>query len=102
MPCRTRGRGLDVEGLGIVFLEASAMGLPVVAGNSGGAPEAVRAGETGVVVDGRDVPAVARAVTGLLTDRARSMRWGEAGREWIAGRWNWQRSADRLAALLTD
>ena len=52
MPCRTRRGGLDVEGLGIVYLEASATGLPVVAGNSGGAPEAVRPGETGYVVDG--------------------------------------------------
>ena len=55
MPCRTRGAGLDVEGLGIVFLEASATGIPVVAGDSGGAPEAVLAGQTGYVVDGRDV-----------------------------------------------
>ncbi|HTH85368.1 glycosyltransferase family 4 protein, partial [Mycobacterium sp.] len=59
MPCRTRGAGLDVEGLGIVFLEASATGVPVVAGRSGGAPEAVRDGETGVVVDGWDVGAIA-------------------------------------------
>ena len=48
MPCRTRNRGLDVEGLGIVYLEASATGLPVVAGDSGGAPDAVREGETGL------------------------------------------------------
>ncbi len=101
MPCRTRGRGLDVEGLGIVFLEASAMGLPVVAGDSGGAPEAVRPRETGVIVDGRDVSAVAHEVGALLADRARARRWGEAGRDWITGRWNWQRSADRLAALLS-
>jgi phosphatidylinositol alpha-1,6-mannosyltransferase len=101
MPCRTRGKGLDVEGLGIVFLEASAMGLPVVAGDSGGAPEAVRERETGVVVDGRDVSAVAHAVAGLLGDRARARLWGDTGRDWIARRWNWQRSADRLASLLS-
>ena len=59
MPCRTRSRGLDVEGLGIVYLEASATGLPVVAGDSGGAPDAVREGETGYVVGGRDVAAIA-------------------------------------------
>ena len=46
MPCRTRGQGLDVEGLGIVFLEASATGIPVIAGNSGGAPETVENGVT--------------------------------------------------------
>ena len=60
MPCRTRNRGLDVEGLGIVYLEASATGLPVVAGDSGGAPDAVREGETGYVVRGRDVAAARR------------------------------------------
>ena len=101
MPCRTRGGGLDVEGLGIVFLEASAMGLPVVAGDSGGAPEAVLDAETGLVVDGRDGGAITAAVVGLLTDRARSRRWGDAGRDWIARQWNWQRSADRLAELLS-
>ena len=51
MPCRTRGAGLDVEGLGIVYLEASATGVPVVAGRSGGAPETVQDGETGLVVE---------------------------------------------------
>ena len=101
MPCRTRGRGLDVEGLGIVFLEASASGLPVVAGDSGGAPEAVLRGRTGTVVDGRDVAATAQALIELLTDRERARRWGAAGREWVLRRWNWQRSADRLAQLLT-
>ncbi|WP_157012118.1 glycosyltransferase, partial [Mycobacterium celatum] len=63
MPCRTRGAGLDVEGLGIVFLEASATGVPVIAGCSGGAPETVRHNETGLVVDGRSEQQVADAVT---------------------------------------
>src|SRR4029450_12589662 len=53
MPCRTRWLGLDLEALGVVFLEAAATGLPVVAGRSGGAPETVVEGETGTVVDGR-------------------------------------------------
>ena len=57
MPCRTRRRGLDVEGLGIVYLEASATGLPVIGGDSGGAPDAILPGETGYVVGGRDVGA---------------------------------------------
>ena len=100
MPCRTRGRGLDVEGLGIVFLEASAAGLPVVAGDSGGAPETVQTERTGVVVDGRDVPAIAAALTRLLLDRDLAHRWGAAGREWITSSWDWQRSADRLGQLL--
>lgn len=101
MPCRTRRRGLDVEGLGIVYLEASASGLPVVAGDSGGAPEAVREGETGYVVDGRAVPAVADRVSRLLLDRDLAKRMGAAGRAWIEASWGWQGQADRMAALLS-
>ena len=101
MPCRTRGGGLDVEGLGIVFLEASAAGLPVIAGDSGGAPETVQQDHTGVVVDGRDVPAIAAAATRLLLDRPLAQTWGTAGRKWITSTWDWQRSADRLAQLLS-
>jgi phosphatidylinositol alpha-1,6-mannosyltransferase len=102
MPCRTRGSGLDVEGLGIVFLEASASGLPVVAGRSGGAPETVQPGRTGVVVDGRDVAQVARATTELLTDRDLASTWGTNGRAWVSRTWNWDSSAQRLAALLSE
>ena len=101
MPCRTRGGGLDVEGLGIVFLEASAMGLPVIAGDSGGAPETVLRERTGLVVDGRDVPAIAAAVVRMLSGRSEARRWGQAGRAWISSNWNWQRSADRLSELLS-
>lgn len=100
MPCRTRGSGLDVEGLGIVFLEASASGLPVIAGRSGGAPETVRQGDTGLVVDGRDTAAVAEAACELLIDRARASEWGANGREWVSREWNWDTSAQRLASLL--
>ena len=85
MPCRTRGRGLDVEGLGIVFLEASATGVPVIAGRSGGAPEAVRDGETGFVVDGRSVTEIADAVSRVLADPQLAARLGAAGRAWVAG-----------------
>ncbi len=101
MPCRTRGGGLDVEGLGIVFLEASAAGLPVVVGDSGGAPETVRPGVTGEVVDGRDAAAVADACRTLLTDRVRARRYGAAGRRWVADHWTWTASGARLAQLLS-
>ncbi|MTD17365.1 glycosyltransferase [Nakamurella sp. YIM 132087] len=101
MPCRTRGGGLDVEGLGIVFLEAAAVGLPVIAGDSGGAPEAVQDGRTGTVVDGRDADAVAAAVVELLNDPALRARYGEAGRRWVRQDWTWDRSAERLADLLS-
>lgn len=77
------------------------MELPVVAGDSGGAPEAVLPGRTGLVVEGRDLSGIAQAVTGLLGDPERSARMGAAGREWITQQWNWQRSADRLADLLS-
>jgi phosphatidyl-myo-inositol dimannoside synthase len=98
MPCRSRLGGLDVEGLGMVFLEAAASGLPVVAGRSGGAPDAVRDGDTGVVVDGRSLDAVANAVTGLLVDRAQATAMGERGREWVTRDWSW----DRSVALLRE
>ena len=100
MPCRTRGAGMDVEGLGIVFLEASATGVPVIAGDSGGAPEAVQHNKTGLVIDGRSVDKVADAVTELLTDRDRAAAMGAAGREWTESQWRWDKLAARLADLL--
>ncbi|CAO5173853.1 GDP-mannose-dependent alpha-(1-6)-phosphatidylinositol monomannoside mannosyltransferase [Frankia sp. AiPs1] len=100
MPCRTRRRGLEVEGLGIVYLEASAAGLPVVAGRSGGAPDAVLDGRTGVVVDGTDLAAVTTAVGDLLADPARAAAMGTAGRSWVEQHWRWDILAARLRALL--
>ncbi|MCF6389143.1 glycosyltransferase family 4 protein [Mycobacterium sp. MBM] len=100
MPCRTRGAGLDVEGLGIVFLEASASGVPVVAGRSGGAPETVRDGETGWVVDGTDVEAIAAAVGDLLADPDTAARMGAAGRDWVVRNWQWRTQGARLQRLL--
>jgi phosphatidylinositol alpha-1,6-mannosyltransferase len=100
MPCRTRGAGLDVEGLGIVFLEASATGVPVIAGCSGGAPETVRHNKTGLVVDGRSVNQVADAVTEMLADPDRAAAMGAAGRDWVTAHWRWDALAARLAELL--
>ncbi|MEV6844543.1 glycosyltransferase family 4 protein [Actinoplanes sp. NPDC051411] len=100
MPCRTRAGGLDVEGLGIVYLEASATGLPVVGGDSGGAPDAVREGDTGYVVGGRDVEALSGRLIDLLTDEARAKAMGEAGRAWVEEEWQWPTQAARLEALL--
>jgi phosphatidylinositol alpha-1,6-mannosyltransferase len=100
MPCRTRNGGLDVEGLGIVYLEASATGLPVVCGDSGGAPDAVREGETGYVVGGRDVPAIADRVARLLADPDLAATLGKAGRAWVESDWRWDTQATRLRALL--
>ncbi|MEE6260542.1 glycosyltransferase family 4 protein [Plantactinospora sonchi] len=100
MPCRTRNRGLDVEGLGIVYLEASATGLPVVAGDSGGAPDAVREGETGYVVNGRDGRQLADRVATLLADPELARRMGAAGRAWVEREWRWEKQAQRMTELL--
>ena len=100
MPCRTRGAGLDVEGLGIVFLEASATGVPVVAGRSGGAPETVRDGVTGLVVDGHSVDEVVDAICRILADTDAATRMGAQGRRWVAEEWDWDTHAARLSQLL--
>ena len=100
MPCRTRRAGLDVEGLGIVYLEASACGLPVVAGRSGGAPDAVREGETGFVVDGRRPDEVAAVLVELLRDANLRAELGRAGRDWVERAWRWSTVAAGLDALL--
>lgn len=102
MPCRTRRGGLDVEGLGIVYLEASATGLPVVAGDSGGAPDAVLEGETGWVVPGGAVTEVARRLVTLLTDAELRRRTGERGRAWIERSWRRDVLVRRLMTLLGD
>jgi phosphatidylinositol alpha-1,6-mannosyltransferase len=100
LPCRTRGGGLDVEGLGIVLLEASACGVPVVAGDSGGAPETVVEGRTGHVVGGRDTDALTDALVGLLADPDRARAMGAAAREWMLRDWAWPALVDRLRGLL--
>jgi len=101
MPCRTRNAGWDVEGLGIVFLEASAIGLPVIAGDSGGAPDAVQHGKTGLVVDGNDVTGIASAISELLLDPQRAQHMGQAGRRWVEHEWTWEHSFKRLSAMLS-
>lgn len=100
MPCRTRRGGLDVEGLGIVYLEASATGLPVVAGDSGGAPDAVLDGETGWVVPGDSADQTADRVITLLGDEELRHRMGQRGREWVEEKWRWDLLAEHLKELL--
>jgi phosphatidylinositol alpha-1,6-mannosyltransferase len=100
MPCRTRRRGLDVEGLGIVYLEASAAGLPVIGGDSGGAPDAILPGESGYVVPGGDVAAVAGRLTQLLGDPAAAAAMGEKGKAWVEREWRWELVARRLERIL--
>jgi phosphatidylinositol alpha-1,6-mannosyltransferase len=100
MPCRTRRRGLDVEGLGMVYLEASACGLPVLAGDSGGAPDAVLDGTTGRVIDGESTGAASHVLAMMLTNRQMARRLGDAGRAWTLSEWGWDLQAQRLAELL--
>lgn len=100
MPCRSRLGGLDVEALGMVFLEAAACGLPVVAGAAGGAVDAVRDGDTGYLVDGRRPAAVAARLVQLLTDPAAAAAMGERARRWVLQEWQWPPQAARLRELL--
>ncbi len=80
LPVRTRLGGLNPEGLGLAALEAAACGLPVIIGDSGGAPETVRHGKTGFVVDPRDPVELATRITTLLSDGELARRMGGAGR----------------------
>ncbi len=100
MPSRSRLAGLEVEGLGIVYLEASACGLPVVGGKSGGAPDALLEGETGFAVDGLKPLEVAEAITTILEEPARARSMGALGREWIVQEWEWKRWSKEFNALL--
>ena len=90
MPSRSRLMGLEVEGLGIVYLEASSCGLPVLAGDSGGAPDAVIQNETGLVVSGTDNKQIASAAVALLTNLEASQKMGTVGRQWIVDNWRWE------------
>ena len=99
MPARTRGRGLDVEGLGIVYLEAQACGVPVIAGDSGGAPETVTP-ETGIVVDGRREDELATALLTLLDDPQLAADMGQAGRRYARTEWSWDIMGARLRDIL--
>jgi phosphatidylinositol alpha-1,6-mannosyltransferase len=100
MPCRTRRRGLDVEGLGIVFLEAAATGLPVVGGDSGNSADAIRDGETGYVVPGVSVADLADRLNRLLTDPCAAKAMGEKGMAWVHQEWRWEVIAQRFAEIL--
>ena len=86
-----RADGTRVEGFGVALAEASACGLPVIAGQSGGLAEAVRDGETGLVVDPDDPAAVAAALKRLLEDQLLARRLGQGGRKAIETFYNWDR-----------
>ena len=100
MPSRSRFFGLEVEGLGIVYLEASASGIAVLAGASGGAPDAVLNGKTGLIIDGRKVQKIASVVIELLDHPNRLAQFGAAGRAWAVEDWNWAIWGRRFKTVL--
>ena len=100
MPSRSRFFGLEVEGLGIVYLEASACAIPVVAGISGGAPDAVQEGITGLCVDGTNVAQIAEAVIHICSDSKRATKMGLAGRNWVIEQWQWEIWSKQFNSLL--
>ncbi|MGH7521470.1 MAG: glycosyltransferase family 4 protein, partial [Gemmatimonadales bacterium] len=95
----SRRHELLVEGFGISLVEASACGLAVVGGRSGGVPDAVREGETGILVDPDDPAAVAAGVTELLSDPERRQRLGAAGRRAVETYYNWDRVVQELMEI---
>jgi len=101
MPCRTRMGGWDVEGLGIVFLEGSATGLPVIVGDSGGAVDAVIDGETGYLVDGTNTAEIAGRIAYLFANPDIAKKMGEAGRKWVTQEWTWDQNFKKLDGLLS-
>jgi len=100
MPVRSRFGGLEVEGLGLVFLEAAACGLPVVAGESGGAPETVQDGVTGRVV--RSQSALVDALMDLAADADMRADMGKAGRTRVASEYTWSAVVGRMQSALSD
>ena len=102
MPCRERRRGLEVEAFGIVFIQAEAVGVPVVAGNIGGVPDTLVDGGTGVLVDGRDQGAVTAAVGDLLADAPRRAAMGSAAAKFVADGFTWARRTEQLRELLAS
>lgn len=100
MPSRSRLMGLEVEGLGIVYLEASSCGLAVIAGDSGGAPDAVVHGKSGFVVSGVDNSAIAQAAITLLKNPATRLEMGRFGRNWIIENWRWEIWSKEFEILL--
>jgi len=100
MPCRSRLMGLDIEALGAVFLQGSAVGRPVIVGNSGGAPETLKPDVTGLLVNPEEPERIADALLTLLRDPARGRAMGEAGAAWVHAEWTWDATSNRLRAML--
>lgn len=100
MPARADYHAGSVEGFGIVYLEASASGLPVVAARAGGAAEAVIENETGLLVPPDDPAALEQALARLLSDPERRQRMGRAGRRWVEREMNWDRAGRQFMSIV--
>lgn len=100
MPSRSRLGGLEVEGLGIVYLEASACGIAVLAGDSGGAPDAVIEGETGYVISGNDSTEISTTLIKMLRDHNKLIELGAKGRAWAESYWTWEVWGQRFREIL--
>ena len=92
----------DVEGFGIVFLEANLFGKPVIGGDSGGIRDAVLDGETGFLVDPRDINMIKNAVLKLLTNSEKAKQMGELGKQRVFNEFQWAIQTKKLEKLLTD
>jgi spore coat protein SA len=91
------------EGLGLVFLEAAAAGLPVIASRMGGIPEVVRDGETGLLLEQKDdARELAEKILDLLRHQERRRRLGQQGREWVLSNFSWERIAGDLEKVYAE
>jgi phosphatidylinositol alpha-1,6-mannosyltransferase len=100
LPVRTQWAGLNPEGLGLAALEAAACGLPVIVGNSGGAPETVRDGDTGFVVPSDDHQLLAERLSLLLDNPALAQQMGSRGRRYVSANYSMESVQARLREAL--
>jgi phosphatidylinositol alpha-1,6-mannosyltransferase len=100
MPSREISEGGHVEGFGIVYLEAYACGKPVIGGNSGGVSEAIRDGETGLLVNPSSSDEIAEKIVDLLSHPEKAQRLGRQGLEWVRQHFDWERYSEKAHALL--
>lgn len=102
LPTRQRFLGTETEGLPLVFVEAAAAGLPLIGGNAGGVPDAVREGETGLLVEGGDQAQTAAAIVRLLDDPETTARLGKAARKMAEEEFDWDALARRYREALIE